>query len=195
MGTRVRRTPEAAKANILEAAEKRLREHGLEGLNVTAVAAEAGISHATLLHHFGSVDGMREALADQMFLSLIKDIVDAVGAREPPDKVTERLFKTLSEGGHATLLAWRKVDGSRQRKDSAPLSALFDRLMASATESLDPEDAADVRRWFYIMSCAAIGHGLSGNVLASVLGMSAGEVDDAPKWANERLGQTAAGEK
>lgn len=102
MVTRVRRTPEEAKANILEAAERRLREHGLEGLNVTAVAQEAGISHATLLHHFGSVDGMREALADQMFLSLIKDIVDAVGAREPPDKVTQRLFKTLSEGGHAT---------------------------------------------------------------------------------------------
>ena len=195
MVTRVRRTPEEARANILEAAEKRLREHGLDGLNVTAVAAEAGISHATLLHHFGSVDGMREALADQMFLSLIKDIVDAVGARMPPDKITERLFKTLSQGGHATLLAWRKVDGSRERKDTAALETLFERLMASATESLDPQAAADVRRWYYIMSCAAIGHGLSGNVLASVLGMSNSEKESAPLWANERLANPAGGEQ
>lgn len=92
------------------------------------------------------------------------------------------------------LLAWRKVDSSRQRKDSAPLSALFERLMATATDSLEPEKAADVRRSFYIMSCAAIGHGLSGSVLAGVLGMSAGELDSVPKWANDRLSAPPGGE-
>ena len=188
MAVRQRRTAEQSKANILEVAEKRLRQHGLEGLNVTAVAQEAGISHATLLHHFGTVDGMREALADQMFLSLIRDMVDAVSASVPPAEITQRLFDTLSEGGHATLLAWRKVDSSRQRKDPTPVAELFTRLMDTATESLDEESAEDVRRMFYLVSCAAIGHGLSGAVLADVMGMPASEVESVPQWAIRRLG-------
>ena len=39
--TRIRRTPEEARAVILDAAEKRLERLGLEGLNVVGVADEA----------------------------------------------------------------------------------------------------------------------------------------------------------
>ncbi len=69
MSIRRRRTAEESKTIILEVAAKRLREHGLEGLNITGVAEEAGISHATLIHHFGSSGGMRDALADKMTLA------------------------------------------------------------------------------------------------------------------------------
>jgi AcrR family transcriptional regulator len=187
LAARQRRTAEQSKANILEVAERRLQRYGLEGLTVTAVAQEAGISHATLLHHFGSVDGMREALVDQMFLSLVADMVDAVSAKVPPEQITQRLFDMLSDGGHATLLAWRKIDKTRQRKDEAPMQELFSRLMASATESLDDEAAADLRRLYYLVGCAAIGHGLSGPMLAEGMGMSTAEAASVPGWAIPRL--------
>ena len=55
---RRRRTSEQARAAILEVARQRLGEHGLDGLNVVDVARDTGISHATLIHHFGTADGM-----------------------------------------------------------------------------------------------------------------------------------------
>ena len=64
-------------------AARRLREHGLEGLNITGVAEEAGISHATLLHHFGSSGGMRDALAEKMTYDLIRDLLAAMDAKVP----------------------------------------------------------------------------------------------------------------
>ena len=70
---RRRRTPEQARAAILEVARQRLGEHGLDGLNVVDVARDTGISHATLIHHFGTADGMRSALVSHMTSQLLRD--------------------------------------------------------------------------------------------------------------------------
>ena len=59
---RVRRSPEEARAMILAIAGKRLADHGIRGLNIKDIAQDAGINHGTLLHHFGSAEGMRTAL-------------------------------------------------------------------------------------------------------------------------------------
>ena len=80
MTGRRRRTADESRANILDVAAKRLHEYGLEGLNITGVAEEAGISHATLIHHFGSSGGMRDALADKMTADLIQDLMAAFDA-------------------------------------------------------------------------------------------------------------------
>ena len=47
---------------ILAIAGKRLADHGIRGLNIKDIAQDAGINHGTLLHHFGSAEGMRTAL-------------------------------------------------------------------------------------------------------------------------------------
>ena len=59
---RVRRTPEAAKLAILEAAERRLIEDGPEGVRVEHIAADLGMTGAALHYHFGN----REALIDSV---------------------------------------------------------------------------------------------------------------------------------
>jgi AcrR family transcriptional regulator len=184
---RRRRTAEESRTIILEVAAKRLREQGLEGLNITGVAEEAGISHATLIHHFGSVGGMRDALADKMILALVRDIVDALGSRVPPSELTQHLFDTLSEGGHAKLLAWRAVERESKRGDLAPVAELFSRLLESSREVIDVDNDADLRQMIYLVACTAIGHGLAGNVLAGMLGMPSEELDGFPKWMNARL--------
>ena len=81
MNVRRRRTAEESRSLILEVAARRLREYGLDGLNITGVAEEAGISHATLIHHFGSSGGMREALVDKMTLDLMSDLLSRTGLR------------------------------------------------------------------------------------------------------------------
>ena len=49
---RRRRSPEEARAEILDAAEHLLIEEGLSALTLQRVASEVGISHPGVLHHF-----------------------------------------------------------------------------------------------------------------------------------------------
>ncbi|MFD4456612.1 TetR/AcrR family transcriptional regulator [Nocardia sp. NPDC058480] len=59
---RVRRTPEEARRLILDAAEHLLAEGGVSAVHVRAVAASVGMTDAGLGYHFGTRDGLLEAL-------------------------------------------------------------------------------------------------------------------------------------
>ena len=131
---------------VLEVAERRLREQGLDGLNITGVAEEAGISHATVLHHFGSVAGMRNALADKMILALISDMAEAMSSRVPPQELIQNLFVTLAEGRHSTLIAWRAIENRQGPTDPNLVADLFGRMLGSARETLDVSDESDARQ-------------------------------------------------
>ncbi len=189
MTVRKRRTAEESRSLILEVAARRLRDYGMEGLNITGVADEAGISHATLIHHFGSTAGMREALAEKMTLDLISDLVSALGENVPPSELIGNVFDALAAGGHAKLIAWRAVDagdGSAQR-DLSDVASLFERLLATSAEVLQPDTQEELRRMIYFVAVAAIGHGLAGDTLSRMLGMNAEERDAFPAWLSKRL--------
>ena len=49
------------KARIRDAALARFPRHGFGATTIRAVAADAGVSPALVVHHFGSKDGLREA--------------------------------------------------------------------------------------------------------------------------------------
>ena len=187
MSIRRRRTAEESKTIILEVAAKRLREHGLEGLNITGVAEEAGISHATLIHHFGSSGGMRDALADKMTLALIRDLVEALDAHVPPSELIQNVFDALASGGHAKLLAWRAVEGTGEPHDTSEVAELFKRLLRATHDVLDVETDGQARQIIYLVAIAAIGHGLAGEVLAQLLGMPGEELEHFPSWMNAKL--------
>ena len=68
------------------------------------------MSHATVIHHFGSTAGMRRALVERMTERLILDIVAAMKRNVAPDVLIGDLFATFSEGGHGRLLAWRAIE-------------------------------------------------------------------------------------
>jgi AcrR family transcriptional regulator len=61
---RQRRTPEAARANILAVAEQLLAESGIEAVQVRAVARKAGMTDAGVTHHFRDREGLLTALID-----------------------------------------------------------------------------------------------------------------------------------
>jgi len=56
-------SPEAARDAILDAAEAIVVEVGPAGLRISAVAKRAGMAHPNIIHHFGSRDGLLNALA------------------------------------------------------------------------------------------------------------------------------------
>ncbi len=61
---------EATKARILDAAVTLVAERGIDGTSIRDIAAGARVSLATVLHYFGSKDGLYDACIDSMYAEL-----------------------------------------------------------------------------------------------------------------------------
>lgn len=170
---RVRRTPEEARLRILDAAEARLRDGGPEAIRLQDIAADVGISHPTILHHFESRDGLTRALGLRITERLVADLVDAL-SKEPAteasaESMIELVFATMNDTGTARLIAWRALSFESSR-EALPLletitTLLHDRRVAHARENglVAPsrEDSAFIAR---LASGAALGDALSGDI-------------------------------
>lgn len=110
---RTRRSADDARKAILDAAEKRLEAVGPAGLRLQDVAADVGIGHPAVLHHFGSREGLVKAVIDRAVQKLHADLFRTIAADVPNDGVAmfERVFETLGERGHARLIAWLLLTG------------------------------------------------------------------------------------
>ena len=183
---RLRRTPDEAKALIMDVAAERLRRLGLDGLNISGVAEAAGISHATVIHHFGSTGAMREALLRKMTADLLSDVMEALQYQQSPDKVLGRLFGTLSRDGHGKLLAWLALDSQLAGFDATTSTGdLFKNIIDSIAS--EGGNRTDAKYQVYLVAIAALGLGICGEVLAKLVGLSEKEAGQFPSWLAEHL--------
>lgn len=68
------------RAQLLEAADRALREHGGQ-VSVAAIAAEAGVTKPVLYRHFGDKAGLYRALAEQHTEQLVLELRAALATR------------------------------------------------------------------------------------------------------------------
>ncbi|MBS2019255.1 MAG: TetR/AcrR family transcriptional regulator [Deltaproteobacteria bacterium] len=113
-----RRTGPEARTAILDAAERRLLDVGPAGIRLQDVAADVGISHPAVLHHFGDREGLVHAVTERAIDKLEEELVgalagDADGTPPDPGAMLQRVFDTLGERGHARLVAWLLLSGYR----------------------------------------------------------------------------------
>lgn len=113
---RRRRTAESAREEILEAARTRLTDEGPEGIRLKSIAADVGISHSAILHHFGSREGLMKALRDDAFDELARDMKQRLERAPESGDPTLDFFETIAEalgaGGIGKLLAWQIMVGA-----------------------------------------------------------------------------------
>ena len=112
---RKRRTSAEARTAILDAAEQRLVAAGPAGIRLQEVAADVGVSHPTVLHHFGSREGLVEAVVARALDSLHAGLLAAVHSEpDRPDQVAamlENVSSVLVTGGHARAFLWLALSG------------------------------------------------------------------------------------
>lgn len=116
MTKRIRLTSEQAREKILIAAEQCLVEHGVAGLKITTIAETAQIVHSSILHHFGSAEGLKQALGKRLTLQLLDEVKNSLSHADSEDtvyKMIGRMFDALGASGHANLLAWLVVQGPK----------------------------------------------------------------------------------
>ncbi len=112
---RRRRTSEEARAAILDAAERRLVVSGPAGIRLQEVAADVGISHPTVLHHFGSREALVKEVCERRFASIHEDVVRAVlassGGAAEVTGMLDSVMDALETRGHGRVVFWLALEG------------------------------------------------------------------------------------
>jgi AcrR family transcriptional regulator len=112
---RRRLDPAAAREVILDATEKRLIVAGPAGIRLQEVAADAGVSHPTVLHHFGSREQLVRAVVLRSIRSISADLVEAIsrstGDGADLEAVVEGVATVFEQTGHARVVTWLALEG------------------------------------------------------------------------------------
>jgi AcrR family transcriptional regulator len=169
---RLRRSPEAARDNILAAAEAILRASGPLDIKLTEVAAQAGVATATVLHHFGSIDGVQTALMERMVTRLAARVM-AIAASSPEGALAVEadiaLFDAFEEHGAARLAAWLVMTGEAKRL-SVVKRAVDEVVDLTLARLAKPPPRAAIEELALASITAALGTGLFGQTLSTLLG-------------------------
>jgi AcrR family transcriptional regulator len=109
----------SAREKLLDCAEHLFAEHGLKGVSLRAINAEAGLSPAALHYHFGTQQALVEALLSRQMPALMERrrlLLDALDQRPQPPTTREILsallqpqVELLAEGGDHGLRYLRLV--------------------------------------------------------------------------------------
>ncbi len=168
---RRRLSPEASREAALEAARGLLVEVGPQAVTLKAVAARIGRTHANLLHHFGSADGLQKALIASMAAHVVTTIRDAVRRSreiEDPAEVVDLTFDAFGKNGAGALASWMILSGNEDALDPI-LTAIHDLVEDLAAEQ---DKQVPIREETLQLVLMALGDALFGAALSRALGLS-----------------------
>jgi AcrR family transcriptional regulator len=172
---RRRRAPEAARDNILEAAEAMLVAEGPQALKLAEVARAAGVSNATVLHHFGSIAEVQTALMERMVRQLTDRVLaitrEGAGSPQSAEAALIALFDAFEARGAARLAAWLELTGEAGRLGG--VRAAVQEVMAASADTFG-RAPGDAHADFILAGIAlALAAGLFGPTLGILLGRPA----------------------
>jgi len=162
---RVRRRPEEARALILDAAEARMTVDGPAGLRLQDVARAAGVSHPTILHHFGSREGLIRALNQRSLEALRNSVIRRLDSAQAGDDNIKQTFAAYRDGVAQRML-WliqSSVPGGPEglRFFDEIVDALHALRLKFAAPGTTP-DIEDTRAVIHLTTIAAFGDAVIG---------------------------------
>ncbi len=178
--SRRRRSAEVAREEILNAAQRLLSQGGPDAIRLQDIARDVGISHPTILHHFGSRDGLIEALDARAIHALTADVARILQSDEEPQtgELVERVAETMDQQGLARLIAlWamREPDGASllEGMDPATLVADVSELIRTRLDEIEGVQADRLEAISFRVRLAVFamfGQALIGDALSPVTG-------------------------
>ena len=167
---RIRRSPEASRENILIAAESLLVQHGPQSLRLADVAKAAGVANATVLHHFGTIDGVQAALMEKMIGELVSGLLEMDLPADPKQArsvALTRLFDAFENKGAARLAAWLELTDESRR-----LRTVREAVQTVIRQKINPAELSEeqLEDSILISVILALGVGLFGPTLGELLG-------------------------
>jgi AcrR family transcriptional regulator len=184
---------------ILDAAERRLREAGPGAIRLQDVAAEVGISHPAVLHHFGSREGLVTAVVDRAIRTLQEDLARALSTAptggDPGAAMFDQVFTVLFDKGHARLMAWLFLTGndalaSDEARAGWERIAELTHASRIATSKGEPAPSYEDTRFTIVLSALALfGNAIAGRATFDMAGFGRGAAVDRKfrAWLAELL--------
>ncbi|MCP4905982.1 MAG: helix-turn-helix transcriptional regulator, partial [bacterium] len=162
---------------ILDAAQRLLSSGGPDAIRLQDIARDVGISHPTILHHFGSRDGLIRALDARAIHALTGDVERILESNQSlhPAELVERVAETMDQQGLARLIAlWAMREpetGIATELDPAALvhdvsKLIGDRLDDPDGTPADRQEAISFRVRLAVF--AMFGQALVGDVMSPV---------------------------
>ena len=176
--TRKRRSPEEARSEILDAADRVFLEYQPDQVGLKDIGAEAGVSHALITHYFGTYGGLVEATLERRIRALRAAMLIKLresGALERPVELLGMLFRALEDPVHVRLTRWVMAS---ERPTSIHALGLQDQglreiarqIIATATANPTAELARTVELSLVVAVSAAYGYAMMKYALAGTLG-------------------------
>lgn len=179
---RRRRTPDEARLEALAAARVRLLHGGPDSVTLKAVADDLGVTHANLIHHFGSAEGLQSALMGSMVADLSNALDTAIARLRTDDgaplELINAVFDAFAEGGAGKLAAWIVLKGDLTHLE--PVRAAVNGLVHAIADKLgDPSNPSrdQLSSAVLFIAVSAFGDALIGGPLRDMLGQE----DDASR--------------
>jgi AcrR family transcriptional regulator len=132
---RRRRDAESARAAILDAAEQRLVSAGPGGIRLQDVAKDVGVSHPTVLHHFGSREALVKAVVERAVAGIHERLIQVSAAAQTDEgqiaSMIEGVFEALQTRGYGRVILWLALEGQMIEATPVPLKNVVDALHAT----------------------------------------------------------------
>jgi AcrR family transcriptional regulator len=162
---RIRRRPEDAQALILDAAETIMAKGGgPAALRLQDVAKAAGVSHPTILHHFGSREGLVRALNLRALSKLTATAISGMSQADSSQGGVGRTFAAYRDGV-AQRMVWliqsADLPGDRPALFEDVVEKFHQVRKSFARPGTEP-DNADTRAVIHLITIAAFGDALIG---------------------------------
>jgi AcrR family transcriptional regulator len=137
-------TATATRKRILDVTIDLYRDRGVAATTLKAVAEKADVSRGTILHHFGSGNGLLGAVLDRVVESLEwpdERIFDGLNRRD--DRIRAFVDAVILFNDHSVLW-WTMFQGEMQRPELQKREASYWDLLAKLqARALGPELASD----------------------------------------------------
>ena len=135
-----RSSPEDARSSLIEAAIVVLARDGFARTSARAVAAEAGGTNGLIFYHFGSMDGLLAATAEELSERRIVRVREALGGDEATTQWPQRLGDTIraeASNGEGVAVIELLVGARTSPELSKPVTEAIDRSIRFATKELE----------------------------------------------------------
>jgi AcrR family transcriptional regulator len=185
-----RRKPDAVREEALATGRRLLAQGGPGAITLKAIGAEMGMSHANLIHHFGSA----EAFQDQLKCTLVQELTQTATALVHRYRagqvriadIVDIVFAAYSSGGIGTLVAWSAMTKSG-REDQGLNQAILELVTVLEGVMAGPQASSRARAAVSLVTLLALGNSLIGNSLTKATGSDKGEMRDLTVWILDQL--------
>lgn len=186
-----------AQALILDATERRLVVGGPSGIRLQEVAADAGVSHPTVLHHFGSREHLVKAVISRSLRTINETLIQAITASsgdvDQLEAMLENVAVTLGRTGHGRVIMWLALEGHSIDGADVHLSDVVDAthaLRLSRFEKGKKKPTREDTAHTVVLAALAL---VGGSVMGATLLQNAGLAGNGPgetrfrKWLSRLL--------